>query len=193
MIKIFYIILILLYSLNATSQENIINSAKEYIKQDFQELLFVSVSSQEMYHIKNQKIVKKYQISSSKFGTGNKKDSNQTPLGLHRIKHKYGNNVPINGIFKGRIFNGKIANIHKDNTKSAEDDITSRLFWLEGLEKNINKGKDIDSFNRYIYIHGTSEEGRIVTPSSNGCIRMKNKDIVKLYDLVEINTLVLIL
>ena len=93
----------------------------------------------------------------------------------------------------GRVFNGNIATIHTDETESKTDDVTSRILWLEGREKGKNKGKGIDSFNRYIYIHGTPEEGRLGKPASHGCIRMKNKEVIDLYKLVEVGTLVLIL
>jgi lipoprotein-anchoring transpeptidase ErfK/SrfK len=92
-----------------------------------------------------------------------------------------------------RVYTGNIATIYKDNTKSKTDDITTRILWLEGLEIGTNKGEGIDSFNRYIYIHGTSEEGRLGTLASHGCIRMKNKDVIDLYSKVAIGTLVLIL
>ena len=93
----------------------------------------------------------------------------------------------------GRIFYGQIATIYDDTTQSKTDDVTSRILWIEGMEKGKNKGEGIDSYTRYIYIHGTSEEGRIGTPASHGCIRMKNKDIIGLYMIVEVGTLVLIL
>ena len=93
----------------------------------------------------------------------------------------------------GRKFTGEIAKIFSDKTISDTDDITTRILWLSGLEEGLNKGKNIDSFKRYIYIHGTSEEGRLGIPSSHGCIRMKNKDVIDLYKKVEVGTLVLIL
>ena len=93
----------------------------------------------------------------------------------------------------GRVFNGKIATIYRDTTRSKTDDVTSRVLWLEGLENGVNKGDNIDSFKRYIYIHGTSEEGRLGEPASHGCIRMKNKEVIELYKKIKIGTLVLIL
>ena len=69
----------------------------------------------------------------------------------------------------------------------------SRILWLVGLEEGLNKGEGIDSYNRYIYIHGTSEEGRLGKPASHGCIRMKNKEVIELYERIKIGTLVLIL
>ncbi len=193
MLKYFHVIIIILISITSFAQENIIAKAKNYISKDYTELLFISIENQKLYHIKNDKIVNIFIISSSKYGTGNKEESNKTPLGLHKIEKKYGENVPINGIMKGRVYYGDIATIYIDTSKSKKDDITSRVMWLGGLEKAINRGKDIDSFKRFIYIHGTSEEGRLGTPASHGCIRMKNKDVIDLYKIVEVGTLVLIL
>ena len=193
MLRLFNFILILLFYNTAFSQEDIIRKVDDYISTDYSELLFVSIENQKMYHIKEGLFVKKYIISSSKYGTGSEPGSNKTPLGLHKVKKKYGDNIPIYGIMSGRVFNGDIATIYTDETKSKTDDITSRIFWLEGLEKGKNKGKGIDSFSRYIYIHGTSEEGRLGKPASHGCIRMKNKEVIDLYKLIEVGTLVLIL
>jgi len=92
-----------------------------------------------------------------------------------------------------RNFEGEIATIFTDSTTSKTDDITSRILWLSGLEQGINKGGNVDSYQRYIYIHGTSEEGKLGIPASHGCIRMKNKDVIKLFNKVNEGTKVLIL
>ena len=174
--------------------QNPIKISQKYLKETvIKEIIFVSIEKQKLYHIKNNKIISEFIISSSAYGTGNKAGSNKTPLGLHRVKQKYGDNTPINGRMKGRVYYGKIATIYKDNTKSKTDDVTTRILWLEGLELGKNKGEGVDSFKRYIYIHGTSEEGRLGTPASHGCIRMKNKEVIGLYNKVSIGTLVLIL
>lgn len=195
MSKNFNIILMMIFSIigSAFAQNIIIKEVENYISEDIQEILFISIKNQKLYHIKNQKIITQYIISSSKYGTGNKQNSNKTPLGLHKIKNKYGKKTPENGIMISRNFTGKIATIYNDTTKSKTDDITSRILWLEGLEEGKNKGEGIDSYERYIYIHGTSEEGLLGTPSSHGCIRMKNKDIIDLHKIIEVGTLVLIL
>ena len=180
-------------STSMSAQNDIIKKAKNYITENFNELLFISIENQEMHHIKNGKVIKTYSISSSSYGIGNKSGSNKTPVGLHRVASKFGSKTPTNGIMKSRVFYGDIATIYNDTTKSKTDDITSRIFWLEGLEQDKNKGKGIDSYKRYIYIHGTSEEGRLGTPASKGCIRMKNKDVIDLFKIVKVGTLVLIL
>ena len=174
--------------------QNPIEISQKYLKETVvKEIIFVSIEKQRLYHIKNNKIISEFIISSSAYGTGNKAGSNKTPLGLHKVKQKYGDNTPINGRMKGRVYYGEIATIYKDSTKSKTDDVTTRILWLEGLEHGRNKGEGIDSFKRYIYIHGTSEEGRLGTPASHGCIRMKNKEVIDLYNKVAIGTLVLIL
>ena len=193
MFKYFNLILISFISINTFAQDAIIKKAESYLAEDFQELVFISIKKQKLYHIKNNKIVNKYIISSSKYGVGNQEGSNKTPLGLHKIKEKHGEKTPINGRMIGRIFYGNIAKIYTDKTQSKTDDITTRILWLEGLEKGKNLGPGIDSYERYIYIHGTSEEGKLGEPASNGCIRMKNKDIFDLYKKLEVGTLVLIL
>ena len=186
-------ILISLLSWISFAQQPIVQ-AKAYLgNQTFEEILFVSIKEQKLYHIKNDTIIKEYVISSSAYGVGSEAGSNKTPLGLHKVNQKYGEKTPINGRMVGRVFYGEIATIYKDNTKSKKDDVTTRILWLEGLEHGRNKGEGIDSFKRYIYIHGTSEEGRLGTPASHGCIRMKNKEVIDLYNKVAIGTLVLIL
>ena len=167
---------------------------QKYLKKTvIKEIIFVSIEKQQLYHIKNNKIISEFIISSSAYGTGNKAGSNKTPLGLHKVKQKYGEKTPINGRMIARVYTGEIATIYKDSTKSKTDDVTTRILWLKGLEQGKNKGEGIDSFKRYIYIHGTSEEGRLGTPASHGCIRMTNKEVIDLYNKVAIGTLVLIL
>ncbi|MFL2573635.1 MAG: L,D-transpeptidase family protein [Flavobacteriales bacterium] len=184
-----------LLCLNSYSQTEIITKIDNYLNKNvkYDILLFVSIENQKMYRIQSKNIIETYEISTSKYGIGNQMGSNKTPTGLHKINSKYGHKTPINGRMIGRVFYGQIAKIFSDTTTSKTDDITSRILWLEGLENGINKGDNIDSYKRYIYIHGTSEEGRIGVPSSHGCVRMKNKDVIDLFNEVAIGTFVLIL
>ena len=189
------IIILLLTSFSAfLFGQNPIEITQKYQKETvIREIIFVSIEKQKLYHIKNNKIISEFIISSSAYGIGSEAGSNKTPLGLHKVKQKYGEKTPINGRLVGRVFHGKIATIYTDDSTSKTDDVTSRIFWLEGLEKGKNKGNGIDSYKRYIYIHGTSEEGRLGKPASHGCIRMKNKEVIDLYKAIEVGTLVLIL
>ena len=129
-----------------------------------------------------------YTISTSKFGIGNKEGSNQTPLGIHRIEEKIGDDAPSGRIFKSRMDTGE--NWHPGLTD--DNLILSRILRLHGLEDGINRGPGIDSYQRYIYIHGTNQEEKIGTPLSHGCVCMKNREIIELYDLVEEGTIVVI-
>ena len=191
------LIILISLLLNFSFNESIISRVNSYcyktIGKTFDEILYVSVQKQKMYHIIKNNIVNEYPVSTSKKGVGNKKNSFMTPYGLHYIIEKHGNETPLNGRMIGRVFNGQIATIYTDSTSSKTDDITTRILWLSGMEKNVNNGGNLDSYNRYIYIHGTSEEGKIGTPVSNGCIRMLNNDIIELYNRVDIGTKILIL
>ena len=153
--------------------------------EDLDTLLYVDIPSQQMFFIKKGGIVDIYSISSSYYGTGNKENSLKTPLGKHEIYKKLGENLPENAILKGRVWNGAIADIIKEPLDTDFDHVTSRIMWLDGLEEGKNKGPGIDSRERFIYIHGTAEEGLIGKPASDGCIRMYNKDVIELFDLVD--------
>ncbi len=149
----------------------------------------IHAKRQEMLVLKEALILHRYPISTSKKGLGNKKLSEQTPKGWHVIQKKHGEKAPFGMIFKYRWATGKIAKIPSLTTK---DLVTSRILHLSGLEKGLNKGGDVDSYARCIYIHGTNEEALIGTPSSRGCIRMKNKDVIDVFDMLPEGTMVYI-
>jgi lipoprotein-anchoring transpeptidase ErfK/SrfK len=130
-----------------------------------------------------------YTISTAAAGVGNQLDSYKTPFGIHRIKQKIGGGEPMGAVFKGREPTGRIS---IQNENQDEDEITTRILWLDGMEEGINHGGDSDTFSRYIYIHGTSDEKRIGQAVSHGCIRMKNKDVIELFGDVLVNDLVFI-
>ncbi|OIO33828.1 MAG: hypothetical protein AUJ70_02450 [Candidatus Omnitrophica bacterium CG1_02_40_15] len=144
----------------------------------------INIAEQRLYLYSDKKIIKFYPISTSRYGIGNKVGSNKTPLGLHRIASKIGRNARLGAIFKRRRNAGKIARVNK----GGGDLITTRILRLEGLQRGVNRGKGIDSFQRCIYIHGTPEEKLIGKPASHGCIRMRNSDIMKLCSLVKRGT-----
>ena len=152
----------------------------------------IDISQQRLYLKQNDDLIKSYPISSSKYGEGSIENSNMTPLGLHVIKEKIGTDVPINTLFISRINTKRTVNIENSRNKTKDDHITSRILWLDGLEEGKNKGKGVDSYSRYIYIHGTHEEGLIGEKASHGCIRMLNNDVIDLYNYVNIGTKVYI-
>lgn len=110
---------------------------------------------------------------------------------MHCISEKIGDDAPLATIFKARKSIHKCANILTNPyEKSNTDNITTRILWLSGMEEGINKGGNVDSHDRYIYIHGTDEEGWLGQAVSHGCIRMANQDVINLYDRIKIGTLV---
>jgi len=144
----------------------------------------VDISEQKLYlfcrYENGNEEVKIYPVSTSKYGIGNQAGSNKTPLGLHKIKNKIGDGAPQGMIFKARQQTGRIANINAE----IGDLVTTRIMWLSGLEPGKNSGRGIDSYKRYIYIHGTAEENKIGQPASHGCVRMYNTDVIELFDRV---------
>ena len=138
------------------------------------------------------KVLQQYPVSTSKYGTGNQNGSEQTPLGLHRIKDKLGGAMPVNEVFISRVPHGNLDECKERGVDLPDDIIMSRILWLEGMEPGRNQGGYVDSYQRYIYIHGTNHEDSIGTPSSIGCIRMRNQDVVDLFRLVEVGSEVLI-
>ncbi|MBU0503678.1 MAG: L,D-transpeptidase [Candidatus Omnitrophota bacterium] len=147
---------------------------------ELSDCIIVRISQQKLYLFSRGQVIKTYPISTSKYGIGNKSGSNKTPIGLHQIVSKIGRDASLGSIFKRRRNTGKRASL-----RGGGDLITTRILRLAGFEKGINKGKGIDSFARCIYIHGTPGEDLIGTPASHGCIRMKNRDIIELFDLVK--------
>ncbi|HZM02109.1 MAG TPA: L,D-transpeptidase [Candidatus Saccharimonadales bacterium] len=128
--------------------------------------------------------LKIFRCSTSKYGIGEIADSNMTPRGLHRIAQKIGGGCPAGTIFKGR----QIAGFTWESKSPAA--ITTRIFWLEGLEPGFNRGGKLDSHARYIYIHGTGDERTLGHPASHGCVHLAAADLVPLYDLLPEGTLI---
>lgn len=161
------------------------------------QVLIVSIDDQKMYLYDNKALKATYCISTAKNGTGQKQDSYQTPLGLHLITQKIGHLAPLYTIFCKRKVTGQMWTPSSPDKWRNSDLVLTRILWLEGMEQGYNLGKtadgeSVDSMSRYIYIHGTNHEDLLGIPASKGCIRMKNSDIVELYDRVEIGSLVYI-
>ena len=165
----------------------------KYPNENFSDFIYIGIKRQKLFLIKDRSLSEYYPISSSKSGVGNIQDSGKTPLGLHNVYKLYGDNVPLGGVFKSRIYTGDIALIEKNAINTNLDIISSRIITMKGLEKGLNAGGDIDSYKRNIYIHGTNEEGLIGTAVSHGCIRLKNADIIDLYSKIKEDMLIVIL
>jgi L,D-transpeptidase YbiS len=154
-------------------------------------LLLVNVRAQQMSLVEpgadfgpEALLRKTFRISTSRFGLGQNKGSNCTPLGLHRVARKVGGGWPVGAVFKSR----ELIGYTWQGVKGAA--ITHRILWLEGLEPGFNRGGDVDTFARYIYIHGTGDEPSLGRPASHGCIHVRGTELLPLYDLLPVGTLV---
>lgn len=145
--------------------------------------MIVSVPDQVLALVDRGKLIARYSISTSKFGTGDSNSSYRTPLGTLFVSAKIGDRLPPGAVIKNRMPTGEVVGVDAPG----RDAIVARVIWLRGMEAQNQKARD-----RCIYIHGTPEERWIGKPASFGCIRMRSRDIIDLYDHVHIGTHVLI-
>jgi hypothetical protein len=132
---------------------------------------------------------KSYIVSTSLRPPSNVKDSLGTPRGLHHLAEKIGAGALPGTVFKRRVNLGQHFN-ELDEEQNAKNLITTRILWLRGLEPGVNAGGEVDTYKRYIYIHGTNHEDRLGTPYSTGCVEMNNVEIIELFDAVRTGDLV---
>ncbi|MFY8215304.1 MAG: L,D-transpeptidase family protein [Chthoniobacterales bacterium] len=142
---------------------------------DRRHVLVISATEQNMIVLDEGRPVAVYPVSTSKFGLGDTPGSSRTPLGKMRIKEKIGDGAPPGAVFKSRRPTGEVLPVDAPG----RDPIVTRILWLEGLEPH-----NRNTYDRYIYIHGTPEERNIGQAVSYGCIRMRSQDIIDLYDRV---------
>ena len=152
-------------------------------------MIFINTGRQTLYLLDNNKIKYEFPISTAFNGTGCQEDSYKTPICRHTVVSKIGAGLPPGTLFKNRRPTKRIVNLLPQDQY---DYITSRIIRLSGLEDDINKGGNVDTYNRYIYIHGTPHIDRLGKPESHGCIRMSDVDVINLFNSIEYKTLVLI-
>ncbi len=153
----------------------------------------ISISEQTLAVWQGGACIRQWPGSTAKNGAGNQSGSNQTPLGKHRIRACIGAGAPMGAVFVGRRQTGEIHSAELAARHPDRDWILTRILWLCGEEKGINRGGDVDSQRRYIYIHGTPDTEPMGVPLSHGCIRMRNQDVMALFDCVGSGTRVTIL
>ena len=153
----------------------------------------ISISAQTLTLLDdNGKSLAAFSVSTAKNGAGCEKNSGCTPLGAHIIRAKIGANVPENTVFAGRRPTGEIWTPQLAAAYPERDWILTRILWLSGKEPGKNRLGNVDSMQRYIYIHGTPDTEPMGQPRSHGCVRMRNQDIIALYDQVDVGTPVVI-
>ncbi|MFV1982892.1 MAG: L,D-transpeptidase family protein [Thiohalomonadales bacterium] len=164
---------------------NIINSSKEII---------IDVITQKLQLKQSNKLLFETIVSTAKNGVGEAYGSECTPRGRHIIRAKIGANLPENTVFVGRRTTNEIYTKALRKSFPQRDWILTRIMWLSGLEKNKNRLGNVDTMRRYIYIHGCpDEDGLGVAPDSHGCIKIHNKEVIELFNRVDVGTLVTIL
>ena len=173
-----------------TQSRRLLNSYPKYARCP---LALVDIRTQKLYLVKALNLCGIYPISTSRYGIGSIEDSYKTPQGVHRVAMKIGADEPLCRCFEARRASDKIASLNRYATIGSEDTICTRILWLAGLEPRINQGGYHDSERRYIYIHGTADEKRIGRPSSIGCIRMKNLDVIEVFNTLQRNSIVRII
>ena len=134
----------------------------------------------------------KYSVSTAANGVGCEKDSGCTPLGEHIIRAKIGTNMPVNTVFVGRRPTGEIFTSELMAQFPNRDWILTRILWLSGKEVGKNRLGNVDTMQRYIYIHGTPDSTDMSKIGSHGCVRMRNADVIALFELVDVGTRVFI-
>lgn len=146
-------------------------------------LIAVSIARQLLGFYQDGILTKSYVVSTSLRPPSNVKDSLGTPRGLHEIAEKLGADAAPGIVFKGRVSLGKHFSELDDELQN-KNLITTRILWLRGLEPKVNAGGNVDTYARYIYIHGTNHEDRLGTPASSGCVQMNNLEIIELFEQV---------
>lgn len=129
-----------------------------------------------------------YPVSTARVGPDQRRDSGGTPLGWHCIRARIGAGLPLRAVLRGRRPTGEICDDTVYRQSPERDWILTRILWLSGLEPGFNRLGQVDTFRRYIYIHGTPDAVRLGVPGSKGCIRMANAALVELFDRVRIGT-----
>jgi lipoprotein-anchoring transpeptidase ErfK/SrfK len=137
--------------------------------------IHISIRDQRLTLKEGETLVRTYPVSTSRFGIGTEEDSMKTPIGRFRVAEKIGNGLPSDTVFQSRV-----PLKADDPLPPTEDLVMSRILWLDGLDEHNANTRD-----RFIYIHGTKHEDKIGNPASHGCVRMRNADVIELFDLVD--------
>ena len=158
----------------------------------FEKHIDINISKQILTLLEDSNVLSSYAISTAKNGVGQQNGSECTPLGNHVVDSKIGENAEENSVFVGRAETGEIFSEELQKSNPERDWILTRILWLSGLEDGKNRGGEVDTKSRYIYIHGCPDSDSFSKPSSHGCVKMRNKDIIELFKNIDAGTLVFI-
>ncbi|GLK90641.1 L,D-transpeptidase [Pseudomonas turukhanskensis] len=146
--------------------------------------LHISIADQQLYGFTAGQLVLRLPVSTALNGAGEQNGSNRTPRGLHQVRAKIGAGLPLGAVLRGRRWTGETWNADLHAQFPGRDWILSRILWLSGCEPGINRLGAVDTFRRYIYLHGTPDSEPMGAPLSHGCIRLRNADVLELFDRV---------
>lgn len=132
--------------------------------------------------------LKTYSVSTARNGAGERNGSERTPRGAHYIRARIGAGCPVNTVFRGRRPTGEIYSPALRAQHPERDWILTRILWLSGMEPGFNRLGDVDSMRRFIYIHGAPDDDPMGVPGSHGCVKMRNADVIELFELVPVGT-----
>lgn len=154
--------------------------------------LRVDLSKQELELREKDRVIARYPVSTAANGVGEAQGSECTPRGEHEVREMIGAGAPCRAVFAAREPTGEILTPELQSQNPDRDWILTRILWLSGLEEGRNRGGAVDSYERYIYIHGTPDDQPMGEPRSHGCVRMRNEDVIALFDEVDVGTRVVI-
>ena len=150
--------------------------------------LEIDTAQQQLRCWRGTKVLHECEISSGAAGNGERTGSGKTPHGWHYIRAAIGGGMPDNAVFRGRRWTGETFSSELADANPERDWILTRILWLCGLEKGVNRGGQVDSQRRYIYLHGTPPEEPMGVPASHGCVRLRSSDLLYIFSLAEPGT-----
>ncbi|MFN3768349.1 MAG: L,D-transpeptidase family protein [Ectopseudomonas guguanensis] len=148
------------------------------------DLLHISIADQMLYGFSAGQLKVRLPVSTARNGAGERNGSGCTPRGLHQVRAKIGAGLPLAAVLRGRRWTGEVWSPQLHEQFPGRDWILTRILWLSGLEAGRNRLGEVDTFRRYIYLHGTPDTEPMGQPLSHGCIRLRNDDMLALFDRV---------
>jgi len=152
----------------------------------------IAIGCQDLWLRDGERTLARYLVSTAAAGCGQRRGSWMTPAGWHVVRARIGEGLPSGAVLRGRRFTGEVCDAAAYAAAPDQDWILTRILWLSGLERGVNRGGDVDTFRRYIYLHGCPDAVPLGSPGSKGCVRLRNADMLTLFDQVAVGTPVLL-
>lgn len=151
------------------------------------DLLHISLADQTLYGFADGSLILRLPVSTALNGPGERSGSGCTPRGLHQVRAKIGEGLPLGAVLRGRRWTGEVWSPALHEAFPGRDWILTRILWLSGCEPGRNRLGAVDTFRRYIYLHGTPDSEPMGVPLSHGCVRLRNADLLELYPRVPLH------